>query len=284
MKDISKAIKLLRRHRNAGLRLAFSGGKDSIACKRLLTMAGVPFESFYNSTTIDPPELIKFIKKEHPDVPWLKPKLPMMTAVATLPKSPPTRIARWCCSIYKEEAAPKYLHGLTVLGVRAEESPRRAKDFGTITHMSSHTIALLPILNWTDEDVWAFIDREKVPYCSLYDEEGISRLGCVGCPLAGRRRQDWEFKRWPAFGRNWERAVKANWTKWHGVPRQRDGKPRYQSKFKDKEALWAWWRRDPDSVPKPCAFCKPGKSVFWEFDGDGIAVKRVCIECGRIQP
>jgi phosphoadenosine phosphosulfate reductase len=282
VKDVSIAIKLLRRHRNADLRLAFSGGKDSIACKRLLEMAigSKGYSSYYSCTTMDPPELVKFIKKEHPDVPWIKPKIPMMTAVATLPKSPPTRLARWCCSIYKE-TTDKHLHGLTILGVRGEESPRRAKTFSWLTEMSARTMALLPILDWSEEDVWEFIDREKIPYCSLYDEEGISRLGCVGCPLAGRRRQDWEFQRWPGFGRNWERAVKANWAKWHGVPRQRDGEPRYQSKFKDAEALWAWWRRDPGSVPIPCA-CG-STDVFWEYNGTGIAAERVCRKCGKLQ-
>ena len=45
-----------------GYYLAFSGGKDSIVCKELLTMAGVKFESYYNHTTVDPPELIYYIR------------------------------------------------------------------------------------------------------------------------------------------------------------------------------------------------------------------------------
>lgn len=44
---------------------------------------------------------------------------------------------------------------------------------------------LNPIVDWTDEDVWDFLDNiVKVPHCCLYDE-GFKRIGCIGCPLAG---------------------------------------------------------------------------------------------------
>lgn len=48
--------------------LAFSGGKDSVVCKALLEMAGVKYDAHYRVTSVDPPELVRFIKKEHPDV------------------------------------------------------------------------------------------------------------------------------------------------------------------------------------------------------------------------
>lgn len=48
--------------------LAFSGGKDSVVCKALLEMADVPFEAHYRITSVDPPELVQFIKEKHPDV------------------------------------------------------------------------------------------------------------------------------------------------------------------------------------------------------------------------
>jgi len=51
-----------------GYHLAFSGGKDSVALKRLADMAGVKYKAYYNMTTIDPPELTRFIKNEFPDV------------------------------------------------------------------------------------------------------------------------------------------------------------------------------------------------------------------------
>lgn len=48
---------------------------------------------------------------------------------------------------------------------------------------------LNPIVDWTDEDVWGFLDNiVKVPHCSLYDE-GFKRIGCIGCPMAGGRNK-----------------------------------------------------------------------------------------------
>lgn len=51
-----------------GYYLAFSGGKDSVVVKALANMAGVKYDAHYNVTTVDPPELVQFIKEKHPDV------------------------------------------------------------------------------------------------------------------------------------------------------------------------------------------------------------------------
>lgn len=51
-----------------GYYLAFSGGKDSVTCKALLDMAGVKYDATYRVTSVDPPELVRFIKDVHPDV------------------------------------------------------------------------------------------------------------------------------------------------------------------------------------------------------------------------
>lgn len=51
-----------------GYYLAFSGGKDSVVCKALLEMAGVKYDAHYRVTSVDPPELVRFVKEKHPDV------------------------------------------------------------------------------------------------------------------------------------------------------------------------------------------------------------------------
>ena len=50
-----------------GYYLAFSGGKDSIVIYDLAVRAGVKFDAHYSLTTVDPPELVHFIKAEFPD-------------------------------------------------------------------------------------------------------------------------------------------------------------------------------------------------------------------------
>ena len=64
---------------------------------------------------------------------------------------------------------------------------------------------LNPIVKWTDRDVWDFIFAYNIPYCSLYDE-GYTRLGCIGCPLSGRKNMERDFERWPRYRELYIRA------------------------------------------------------------------------------
>lgn len=54
-----------------------------------------------------------------------------------------------------------------------------------------------PIIDWTTEDVLDFCKAEKVNLCPLYGE-GWHRVGCVGCPMAGKKRY-MEFARYPTY-------------------------------------------------------------------------------------
>ena len=63
-----------------GYYLAFSGGKDSVVCMRLLDMAGVKYDAHYNLTTVDPPELVQFIKT-FPNVIIERPKCELPTTL-----------------------------------------------------------------------------------------------------------------------------------------------------------------------------------------------------------
>lgn len=57
-----------------------------------------------------------------------------------------------------------------------------------------------PIVDWDETDVWEFIRSNNIPYCRLYDE-GFTRLGCIGCPLAGKKKMIRDFERYPKFKR-----------------------------------------------------------------------------------
>ena len=51
-----------------GYYLAFSGGKDSVVIKALADMAGVKYDAHYNHTSVEPPELVQFVREHHKDV------------------------------------------------------------------------------------------------------------------------------------------------------------------------------------------------------------------------
>lgn len=190
---IQMAIGLIQLYEPSALRLSedgfyvcFSGGKDSIVMARLFEMAGVKYNLNYSNVTIDPPELVRFIKREYPQTIWHNPKKHILRHMVDNCQGLPTRIMRWCCSIYKEQGG----NGLfKVLGVRAAESARRKGLWQPIRTIPGQKAPVMsPILYWTDEDVWQFIRGNEMPYCSLYDE-GYHRLGCVGCPMSGQRAE-----------------------------------------------------------------------------------------------
>ena len=51
-----------------GYYVAFSGGKDSQCIYHLCKLAGVKFDAHYAITSVDPPELVRFIKSNYPNV------------------------------------------------------------------------------------------------------------------------------------------------------------------------------------------------------------------------
>lgn len=242
--------KSIEMHKN-GYYLAFSGGKDSEVIKQLAKEAGIKYEAFYNLTTIDPPELVRHIKKHHPEVLWNRQKMNMTHAVYATSVGMPTRQARWCCKEYKEGGGNDRIK---ILGVRIAESKRRSKiwkEFVISTKYKSTTLA--PICYWTDEDVWAFIRSRNLPYCELYDQ-GFTRLGCIGCPQASDKDRAAQFARWPKYESMWKKACFRYFDKWSVIPR-RDGKDRaFLEYIHSGQEMWEWWIHQKDDDVNQCVF------------------------------
>ncbi len=218
----------------------FSGGKDSVVIKELARLAEVSIAWHYNVTTIDPPELVYFIRREHPDVVFERPRQSFFTFAVK--RGFPTRRARWCCEEYKERKSPK--GAMLVMGVRAEESPRRAKNWGPATyHRRTRQYAICPIVKWTEKHVWQFIRERNLPYCCLYDE-GFSRLGCIGCPMARKANREQEFARWPRYEQKWKQLFQKVWDRRTGSL-QRDGRVWFGNQYFDSwQEMWNWWLSD----------------------------------------
>lgn len=106
-----------------GYYLAFSGGKDSQALYHVAQLAGVRFKAHMSLTSVDPPQVIRFVKRNYPDVELHKPKMSMFDKAIEMGILPTMRV-RWCCAEFKESAGAGRV---TLIGVRAAESARRAK-------------------------------------------------------------------------------------------------------------------------------------------------------------
>ena len=254
---IKNAIELLRQFEPPeGYYLAFSGGKDSVVIKALADMAGVKYDAHYNLTTVDPPELIHFIRRHHPDVIEDKPEKSMWQLIVEN-GVPPTRIMRYCCRALKERGGEGRF---CVTGVRWAESVMRKNKRAKIeinsmtktqimlnndndearrvlencTIKSKHI--LNPIVSWIDKDVWEFIHRYKIQYCELYDQ-GFKRLGCIGCNMASQAERIYQFQRWPKYYDNYLRAFDRM------LKAARDaGK---EKQWKTAQDVMDWWIYEP---------------------------------------
>lgn len=56
-----------------GFHLAFSGGKDSQALYHITELAEVKFQGHMSLTSVDPPEVIRFVRQYYPEVKLKKP-------------------------------------------------------------------------------------------------------------------------------------------------------------------------------------------------------------------
>ncbi len=246
-----------------GYFLAFSGGKDSQCVYHLCKEAGVKFDAHYSHTTVDPPELIYFLREHYPDVIIDKPDTTMWQLIVKK-GMPPTRIVRYCCDELKEGGGRGRI---MVTGVRWEESSKRKNNrgllelnnytkkyiklmndndearrmFETCAMKSMHT--LNPIIDWTKEDVWEYLHSRNLPYCKLYDE-GFDRIGCIGCPLAGSQQMRFEFAKYPKYKQAYLRAFERML-----AMRKDNGKPYYL--WKTAEDVMEWWLDERRSSKPP---------------------------------
>lgn len=228
---LQDAARLSEHRYKKPLMITYSGGKDSQVLVALAERAGINFEVVNSHTTADAPETVYFIRDRFKELeergikctiimPTYKGKSVSMWTLIPQKLVPPTRIMRYCCAVLKETTGH---NRFIATGVRWAESTQRKLNRGImeINHRDKEkrivmmadnsekrqlfeTCALKgkmtvnPIVDWSDEDVWDYMNAEHLPVNPLYCE-GQKRVGCVGCPMAGKGGRQREFVRWPAY-------------------------------------------------------------------------------------
>lgn len=194
---------------------------------------------------------------------------------------PPTRLARYCCMELKEKGGRgrrkitgvrweesnnrKNNQGLvTIVGQQkrtekiakeVDANFRKTKKGGIILNTDNDaerrvvescyrttSTMINPIIDWTENDVWSFL---KYYGCASNPEYqcGEKRVGCIGCPLAGGKKQKEEFKRFPkyraAYVRTFDKMLEE---------RRKAGKTSFDIAkgwtWRDGEAVMRWWVGD----------------------------------------
>lgn len=228
---IRMASELSLYHYKQPLICTYSGGKDSDVMLELFKRSGVPFEVLNSHTTVDAPPTVYHIRKRFRQLEeqGIKAtiKYPPLTMWQLIPKKllPPTRVARYCCAVFKEGNTP---NRFVATGVRWAESKKRqgrqeiepsnyklAKKMRTLDENAQErlivercemraSMIVNPILDWKDRDIWEFYNAECGERNPLYDM-GYYRVGCIGCPMAAKSREK-EFADFPTYRRAYIRA------------------------------------------------------------------------------
>lgn len=266
-----KAIERIRTASEMSLRLyekplviTDSGGKDSLVCRELARRSEVPYEVVHNLTTADAPETVYYVRDtfrrlEEQGIPCTvhkpvyKGKRITMWSLIPLKQMPPTRVQRYCCQVLKEESLKDRF---IITGVRWSESVKRMNTRGVYESLTSDIKKKLilmndndekralfesctlkgkrvcnPIIDWTNRDVWDFLRSERLKVNPLY-ERGFFRVGCIGCPMAGRQR--WrEFRLYPAYKQAYLRAF----ARMLDVIQTRGG----STTWKGAQDVFDWW-------------------------------------------
>lgn len=244
-----------------------SGGKDSAVICKLAENAGVPFEIIHSHTTADAPPTVYHVRKRakmYEDkgikytilYPTYKGELTSMWKLIPQKLMPPARTVRYCCVVLKEQGGKDRF---IATGVRWAESISRKNNRGILEILGKDKSKSLllnndndkdrrlfetcqlkgkrvcnPIIDWKDRDVWDYLHEQKVE-CNLLYCEGWSRVGCVGCPMAGKGRHR-EFSSFPKFKQMYINAFDRMLQE-----RKLRGK---ESRWENGNDVFHWWMED----------------------------------------
>ena len=198
---VEQAIKFLQSIPQDGtIELCYSTGKDSDVILELAKMAGIPFEAIYKNTTCDQKGSIAHAREM--GVTIVQPKHNMLQLIEK--HGYPSRWARFCCEELKEYK----IHDRQIVGIRRSESAARAKRYTEpeqcrVYSKKEKARQYFPILYWTNEDIAEFVAERKLKlHPHYYDEQGNfcveRRVGCIGCPMAGQKKEREEYMQYPS--------------------------------------------------------------------------------------
>ena len=261
--------------------ITYSGGKDSDVVVHLAEKAKVPVLVQYSVTTVDAPQTTRHVNevfarleskgiKTERHIPMYKGEKTNMWKLIPQKDMPPTRLARYCCAVFKESTT---LNRLICTGIRWAESNNRSergvfeirgktktdmkkftlahtqevfkesKDYGEGNEPNEYDCKLIenakknndiicnPIIDWSDEMVWLYIHSENIPFNDLYKPPfNYKRVGCIGCPMANNKKQ---FEDFPAIKKRYIKALD-NLVEL----RKKQGK---ENIFKTGEEWFNWW-------------------------------------------
>ena len=176
--------------------VSFSGGKDSTVTSDLVmrALSNPKILHIFGDTTLEFPKTEEYVgrfKKSHPMTPVISSRNREKDFSQLCDMiGPPSRVMRWCCTIFKTGAINRKLTALfkdktsilAFYGIRRSESASRSKyDRETQGRKISRQNTVSPAIDWMDFDVWLYILKRKIDFNVAYTY-GYARVGCFCCP------------------------------------------------------------------------------------------------------
>lgn len=176
--------------------ISFSGGKDSTVTSDLVTkaFASNKITHIFGDTTLEFPLTYDYRARFAKTHIVLRAKNYEKNFEELCEQiGPPSRVMRWCCTVFKTGAITKTLsqvfkdktNVLTFYGIRKSESTSRSKyDRESKSPKITMQTVVSPIIDWIDFDVWLYILSTGIDFNEAY-RQGYSRVGCWCCPNNG---------------------------------------------------------------------------------------------------
>ena len=181
--------------------VSFSGGKDSTVTSHIVNRALGTNKvlHIFGDTTLEFPYTLEYRKRFNKNeeshgvrVLTAKNREKNFEDLCEI-IGPPSRVMRWCCTIFKTGAIQKTISSafkeknniLSFQGIRHNESISRSKyERESESSKILKQTVVSPIIDWIDYDVWLYILTTKIDFNEAY-RLGWSRVGCWCCPYNG---------------------------------------------------------------------------------------------------
>ncbi len=102
-----------------------------------------------------------------------------------------------CCGIRKIKPLRRALKDLDawITGLRRDQSVTRTEMNIVEWDGNNGLVKVNPLINWTEEDVWKYVNDNNIPFNKLH-KNGFASIGCQPCTRAIMPNEDVRAGRW----------------------------------------------------------------------------------------
>ncbi|MEA2687474.1 MAG: phosphoadenosine phosphosulfate reductase [Candidatus Eremiobacteraeota bacterium] len=106
-----------------------------------------------------------------------------------------------CCAMRKVAPHRAFIDGFDAwfTGIRRVQARTRG-DIEPVARDGARLLKVSPLFDWTDEDVWAYVNEHDVPVNALHGD-GYPSIGCMPCTQRPAPGDDARSGRWAGFGK-----------------------------------------------------------------------------------